>query len=466
MCAKRCVNANFRIFPAVQHERGPRNSTLRRQMALYFKEPEMMANMVPPPAAALDLALPKPPTEPRVSVAAPAPHHPFPHPVYCNSMAMSKVRSNPLYHISSLRTINNIKIYFHYFSELLFYPFLVSFSFQLKSPESQPNPSNPTKHPIKPRNRYIPIYINPKPNSVLPNLQIPVNMTGLPSMPLIPAITAESICEQAARLLFLNVHWARDLATGTNLAIEDQLTLLESSWRELFLLAAAQILPTLDPTALLPPGPQGLSLAVEVNRFRGTLAGFHAMNLDQHEFACIRAIVLFKAGLDSEPLPSSRSSNGSTSPNVGSRLRDAAAVARLRDGAQLALGQRLSGASFGALRFGKLLLLLPTLRSVSTHAIEELFFRRTIGVIPIERIICDMYKAAWRGSGWKRGDRPEEFGDLEEFGCLKIWVALWEDAWWRMCLIETVVRSVWMIEIGVIDLLKVRCWVKGRLQIL
>lgn len=211
-------------------------------------------------------------------------------------------------------------------------------------------------------------------------------------MPIIPPIAAESMCEQAARLLFLNVHWARDLAAGTNLVIDDQLTLLESSWRELFLLAAAQMLPTLDPTPLLPP--QGIGLAIEVTRFRETLAGFNAMNLDQHEFACIRAIVLFKAGLDSEPMSSGRSTSSSNSPSPGSRLRDPASVARLRDSAQLALGQRLSGASFGALRFGKLLLLLPSLRSVSTHAIEELFFRRTIGIIPIERIICDMYKAS------------------------------------------------------------------------
>lgn len=222
--------------------------------------------------------------------------------------------------------------------------------------------------------------------------QIPVNVAGLPVLPLIPAITAESICEQAARLLFLNVHWARDLAAGTNLAMEDQLMLLESSWRELFLLAATQILPTLDPTPLLPPGPQALNLAVEVSRFRETLAGFHAMNLDQHEFACVRAIVLFKAGLDTEPLTNGRTSDDSASPSTGHRLRDVAAVARLRDSAQLALGQRLGGASFGALRFGKLLLLLPTLRSVSANAIEELFFRRTIGGIPIEKIICDMYK--------------------------------------------------------------------------
>lgn len=78
-------------FLAVQHERGPRNSTLRRQMALYFKEPEIIARMGPPPAGVLDLALPKPTNEPRVSVAAPTPHHPIPHPVYCNSIGMTKV---------------------------------------------------------------------------------------------------------------------------------------------------------------------------------------------------------------------------------------------------------------------------------------------------------------------------------------------------------------------------------------
>lgn len=225
-------------------------------------------------------------------------------------------------------------------------------------------------------------YLFQMPSSI-PNLQLPF----------IPSINPESICEQAARLLFLNVHWARDLVSATSLVMEDQLTLLESSWRELFLLAAAQMIPTLDPTPLLPSSLQSIGLAIEVHRFRETLAGFHAMNLDQHEFACIRAIVLFKAGLDSESVSSSRSTS-SNSPSPGSRLRDAICVARLMDSAQLALGQRLSGASYGTLRLNKLLLLLPTLRSVSAHAIEELFFRTTIGVIPIERIICDVYKAS------------------------------------------------------------------------
>ncbi|XP_066594073.1 nuclear receptor subfamily 2 group E member 1 [Prorops nasuta] len=325
----KCIQAGMNK-DAVQHERGPRNSTLRRQMALYFKEPEMMASMGASGAAAaaaavaaLDLAMPKPSTTEQrtndIRMPAPPPppppppplhhhHHHMVHPVYCNGLGL-------------------------------------------------PAPKPPVSHPI----------------------------------PMLPPITQDSVCEQAARLLFLNVHWARELASNTSLAIEDQLVLLESSWRELFLLAAAQMSPALDPTLLLPVGPQGLSLALEVGRFKETLAGFHAMNLDQHEFACVRAIVLFKAGLECEN--SSRSSNDSSSP-IGTRLRDPATVARLRDGAQVALAQRLSGVSFGTLKFGKILLLLPTLRSVSPHAIEELFFRRTIGIIPIERIICDMYKSA------------------------------------------------------------------------
>ncbi|XP_012538719.1 nuclear receptor subfamily 2 group E member 1 [Monomorium pharaonis] len=308
----KCIQAGMNK-DAVQHERGPRNSTLRRQMALYFKEPEIMSSMVAPPPTALDLVLPKAPSEPRVSVPGPSPHPSLPHPIYCNALTVSKIPSN------------------------------------------------------------------------IPNLQLPF----------IPSINPEAICEQAARLLFLNVHWARNLVSETNLVMEDQLTLLESSWRELFLLAAAQMIPTLDPTPLLPQNvlPQSISLMIEVNRFRETLAAVHAMNLDQHEFACIRAIVLFKAGLDSESVSSNRSTN-SNSPSPGSRLRDAVSVARLMDSAQLALGQRLSGASYGTLRLNKLLLLLPTLRSVSAHAIEELFFRTTIGVIPIERIICDVYKAS------------------------------------------------------------------------
>lgn len=168
--------------------------------------------------------------------------------------------------------------------------------------------------------------------------------------------------------------------------MDDQLTLLVSSWRDLFLLAAAQMIPGLDPAVLLSSNARGVSLAVEVNRFREIVASFHMMHLDQHEYACMRAIVLFSSGLEGESMATTAVA---TPADRSARLRELGTVARLRDSAQLALGQRLSG---DALRFGKLLLLLPTLRSVSARTIEELFFKRTIGEIPIERIMCDMYK--------------------------------------------------------------------------
>ncbi|VDP07754.1 unnamed protein product [Soboliphyme baturini] len=41
-------------------------------------------------------------------------------------------------------------------------------------------------------------------------------------------------------------------------------------------------------------------------------------------------------------------------------------------------------------RFGKLLLRLPSLRSISSSVIEQLFFVRLVGKTPIETLIRDM----------------------------------------------------------------------------
>lgn len=58
------LNGNV-IFAAVQHERGPRNSTLRRQqMSNFFNEAREMMMVTPPSATALNLAVPKASTSP------------------------------------------------------------------------------------------------------------------------------------------------------------------------------------------------------------------------------------------------------------------------------------------------------------------------------------------------------------------------------------------------------------------
>ncbi|KAI9999526.1 hypothetical protein NQD34_018448 [Periophthalmus magnuspinnatus] len=74
-------------------------------------------------------------------------------------------------------------------------------------------------------------------------------------------------------------------------------------------------------------------------------------------------------------------------------LKDPEQVENLQDQSQVMLGQHTrSHYPSQPARFGKLLLLLPSLRFVSSDRIELLFFHRTIGNTPMEKLLCDMFK--------------------------------------------------------------------------
>ena len=194
----------------------------------------------------------------------------------------------------------------------------------------------------------------PRPEPVSPPAPPPTNLMS------------ENINEMAARLLFMNVKWAQHVPAFTSLPYRDQMLLLEESWRELFVLSSAQF-------AL----PAELAASEELKSLQETIAKFQAMNVDTTEFACLRAIVLLKTVVERED-----------------ELRDQVTINSLQDQAQLTLSKYIQGAYPNQpSRFGKLLLLLPSLKCVAGKTIEELFFKKTIGAIPIERIICDMYKA-------------------------------------------------------------------------
>lgn len=76
-------------------------------------------------------------------------------------------------------------------------------------------------------------------------------------------------------------------------------------------------------------------------------------------------------------------------------LRDYIQVEMLQDQSQVMLTDYCyTNHPSSKVRFGKLLLLLPALRTVGPRSIEEVFFRRTIGNIPIERLLCDMFKSS------------------------------------------------------------------------
>ena len=74
-------------------------------------------------------------------------------------------------------------------------------------------------------------------------------------------------------------------------------------------------------------------------------------------------------------------------------LKDPDQVESTQDQAQLMLGEYVRAQCPNQLaRFGRLLLLLPGLRRISAKEIEELFFKKTIGTVPIERLLSDMFK--------------------------------------------------------------------------
>ena len=76
------------------------------------------------------------------------------------------------------------------------------------------------------------------------------------------------------------------------------------------------------------------------------------------------------------------------------RLREPLQVEILQDQTHLMLQEYcMTKQPPNKIRFGKLLLLLACIRRVSGTTLKELFFKQTVGDVPIERLISDMFKA-------------------------------------------------------------------------
>lgn len=328
---RKCIEAGMNK-EAVQHERGPRNSTLRRQVAMYLKEAGLRPGALICPGGPSAAVTPGGGGElgPRGSMSATASPFAAVHPAFLGAVGSTPdaaCAAAALYATAALRP---------------------------------PIPAAGLFHPT-------PKY----PHELL---------TAFP----------ETICESAARLLFMNVKWMKTVTALTVLPMRDQLLLLEEGWRELFVLSAAQFLLPLEVAPLLAAAglstepstsERVVSLVSEIRNFQDIIGKFKEMQVDATEYACVKAILLFKTAFQDQTSESRC-------------LRDVRAVAALQDQAQLTLSRYIQTAyPTQPFRFGKLLLSLPCLRSVSALAIEELFFRRTIGAIPIERLLCDMYKS-------------------------------------------------------------------------
>ena len=111
----------------------------------------------------------------------------------------------------------------------------------------------------------------------------------------------------------MNVRWVKSVPAFTVLPSSDQIHLLEESWRELFVLAATQFDLPIEAdmlmTALGLTNPSFVSserqknILNEIKIFQETAGMFKQMNVDSTEYACLRAIILFKTCKLIEPSP-------------------------------------------------------------------------------------------------------------------------------------------------------------------
>ncbi|XP_038048111.1 nuclear receptor subfamily 2 group E member 1-like [Patiria miniata] len=196
--------------------------------------------------------------------------------------------------------------------------------------------------------------------------------------------TPESMPEVAARLLFTSVKWTKNIPCYRLLPYRDQVLLLEEGWRDLFLLGICQWSVPLETDSLLKylprtekklSGDELARLTSQIRYMQDVVARLRALEVDFTEFACLKAVALFR-------------------PETHG-VREPLQVEALQDQAQVMLNDYIRHSYPGrSVRFGRLLLILPALRRVSSKLIERLFFKETIGSIPIERLLSDMFQSS------------------------------------------------------------------------
>lgn len=194
----------------------------------------------------------------------------------------------------------------------------------------------------------------------------------------------ENIYELGAKLLFSAVEWAKNIPFFGELIESDQLTLLRASWAELFVVNAAQFGMPVHAAPLLaasglhstsPLPPDRLVLFMDrIRVFQGQVERLKSLHMDSAEFSSLKAVILFSADCCG--------------------LSDVMRVESIQEKVQSALEEYCRTQRQQQIgRFGRLLLRLPSLRTISSTMIEQLFFVKLVGETPIEFLLRDMLGA-------------------------------------------------------------------------
>ncbi|XP_025160601.1 retinoic acid receptor RXR-alpha-B isoform X3 [Harpegnathos saltator] len=182
--------------------------------------------------------------------------------------------------------------------------------------------------------------------------------------------------------LFQLVAWAKHIPHFTSLPLEDQVLLLRAGWNELLIAAFSHRSIDVKDGIVLATGTtvnrnsaQQAGVGTIFDRVLSELVSkMREMEMDRTELGCLRSIILFN-------------------PDVRG-LKSVQEVNLLREKIYAALEEytRMSRPNDPG-RFAKLLLRLPSIRSIGLKCLEHLFFFKVIGDSPIDDFLMEMLES-------------------------------------------------------------------------
>ncbi|XP_043945956.1 hepatocyte nuclear factor 4-alpha isoform X2 [Protopterus annectens] len=186
------------------------------------------------------------------------------------------------------------------------------------------------------------------------------------------------VCESMKQQLLVLVEWAKYIPAFCELPLDDQVALLRAHAGEHLLLGAAKRSMVYKDVLLLgndhiiPRNCPELEVSrVAVRILDELIQPFQELQIDDNEYACLKAIVFFD--------PDAKG------------LSDPGKIKRMRYQIQVSLEDYINDRQYDSRgRFGELLLLLPTLQSITWQMIEQIQFVKLFGMAKIDNLLQEM----------------------------------------------------------------------------
>lgn len=186
------------------------------------------------------------------------------------------------------------------------------------------------------------------------------------------------VCESMKQQLLVLVEWAKYIPAFCELPLDDQVALLRAHAGEHLLLGAAKRSMVYKDVLLLGNDhiiprncPEVEVSRVAVRILDELIQPFQELHIDDNEYACLKAIVFFD--------PDAKG------------LSDPGKIKRMRYQIQVSLEDYINDRQYDSRgRFGELLLLLPTLQSITWQMIEQIQFVKLFGMAKIDNLLQEM----------------------------------------------------------------------------